>query len=65
MANDKEYEDKIEFMVETAKLQGAAAMSVSDGTVLLFNRKHLMELLEKQPNSEMVSVFVKHRQFPN
>jgi hypothetical protein len=58
MSSNKE----IEFMVESAKRFGAACGTVKDGHVLIFNRSHLKDLLEKS-NEEMLVIFVKRPEF--
>ena len=51
------------FLVESAKLNGAACATVSDGHVILFKLSYLKELLEKHSDQELLTIFVKRRDF--
>lgn len=51
--------DKIEYMLECAKRTGAAASTVSDGTILVLSKTRLRALLEKD-ESEFAVVFVQN-----
>lgn len=60
-----EQDSKIKQAVETAKLNGAAAVTVDDGHVLIFTKSKLQELLAaaESTSREMVIVVVKRPDF--
>jgi len=63
--DNPDYDKTVEFMVESAERQGAACISTSDGHVIMFRRDHLEELLKKNPDAKLLTVFVQRRNFKN
>ncbi len=61
MSDDK----GIDFLLETVEQEGVACSTVADGHVFIFKRNHLVDLLEKNPGSGNVVIFVKKRDFKN
>lgn len=61
---DDKKDKAIEFFMETMKQDGVAVSTVPDGTVLLFKRSWLEDILKKYPD-EILSIFVKKRDFKN
>lgn len=53
---------EIEFMIEEMKRVGVANASVKDGTVFLFDRSFLENMLSKNKESYL-TIFVKNREF--
>lgn len=50
--------DETEYLLALAKTQGAACATVSDGHVLILRKDHLERLMSKNPDSELLVVFV-------
>lgn len=51
----------VEYMIELAKLQGAACSTVSDGHVIVIRKDRLKSLLDERGNGEVVVIFVKNK----
>lgn len=54
-----------DFLLDLLEAQGVAASSVSDGHILLFKRKFLQDLLDKNSDKEKIIIFVKRQEFNN
>lgn len=61
---DDKKDKAVDFFIETMKQDGVAVSTVSDGTMLLFKRSWLEDILKKYPD-ETLSIFVKKRDFKN
>jgi len=57
--NDMNDEDKINFILNMAKLQGVATASVKDGTIIALNKEKLDALFAKNPDQPMLVIFSK------
>ena len=58
--NDKEDDQDVEYLLEMCELEGVSAATVSDGHILVFKRRKLQELLDKN-DGDIVTIFVKRR----
>ena len=52
-------EDKINFILNMAKLQGVATASVKDGTIIALNKEKLVALFAKNPDQSTLVIFSK------
>lgn len=55
--------DPLEYFKDLVDMQGCAASTVKDGHVLMFTRKFLQEILDKNPGQEKIILFVKRPDF--
>ena len=46
-------------MLMLAERQGVVVSSVKDGHILLFKRQSLQDILDKNPDADKISIFVK------
>ena len=49
-----------EYLLELALSQGVAASTVKDGTILIFKRSALQQILNQHPDKEVVQLFIQH-----
>jgi hypothetical protein len=61
MASDKDHQDAAELLDLQVQRNGVAVASVSDGTVFTFRKATLQALMDKNPTSDQVVIFVQHR----
>lgn len=61
MSDDKN--DAADFLMEMCETQGAAASTVKDGHIILFKRKFLQAMLDKNPTQEKLMIFIKRPDF--
>lgn len=59
----QDYSKQIDYLISSAKLNGAACATVSDGHVLVLTKDKLRVLLESKEDSEIVVVFVQRNDF--
>jgi len=55
----------VEFLLKLLETQGAAASTVKDGHIILFTRKMIQEMLDKNPAQEKFIIFIKQPGFEN
>lgn len=56
-------DDAIDFFLKLAETQGVACSTVKDGHLLMFKRSFLQEILDKHPDRDKISIFVKRPDF--
>ena len=56
-------DDGVKFLLESVEQFGVACSTVSDGHMLVFKRSKLKELLEQNPNQDVLAIFVKRPDF--
>jgi hypothetical protein len=60
-----ENDDAVQFLLKTLETQGAAVSTVKDGHIVLFTRKMLQEMMDKNPDQEKFIIFLKQPGFEN
>jgi hypothetical protein len=55
----------VEFLLKLLETQGAAVSTVKDGHIILFTRKMIQEMLDKNPTQEKFIIFLKQPEFKN
>lgn len=53
----------IDFMMKVLDHQGVTASTVSDGHVIIFKRETLQAILDNNPDSKTLTIFVKRPEF--
>jgi hypothetical protein len=57
--------DGADFLLKTLELQGIAISSVSDGHVIVFSRKFIQGMLDKDMDQDRFIIFLKRPDFKN
>lgn len=67
--SDQDKKDKkqevADFFLTNVDQFGVAASIVSDGVVLGFNRAHMQDIINQNPDKEILVIFVQNRKFQN
>lgn len=62
---NKKAEDATDFLMESMRLQGIAASTVKDGTILCFQREYMEKLMASHPTKDEFFIFIQRREFKN
>ena len=52
-------DDKINYLLNIAKLQGVATATVKDGTMIALNKEKINEIFAKNPDNSTLLIFSK------
>jgi hypothetical protein len=58
-------DDGADFILKLVDANGVAVSSVKDGHILVFKKSYLKDILDKNPDSDKLIIFVKKPEFKN
>lgn len=61
MSNEKDLDTAADYLNTMTDLEGAAVLTVKDGSLIMFKRETLEKLLAQNPASNKVVIFLKIR----